>query len=55
MKNRIVKAIIATVTGVLIVSCNSITARGQETVKRDNIDNISCISNSIMNSLIDSN
>lgn len=57
MQNRAIKAIIATLTSILVVGCNSITAKGQETVKRDNIDSInsiSCVSDGIMNSLIDS-
>lgn len=56
MRNRTVKAVIAAMTSMLLVGDISITAREQETGKRDNIDSInsiSCVSDGIMNSLID--
>lgn len=56
MWNRTVKAVIAAMASIIIVGCNSITARGQETAIKDNIDSISCISISdgIIDSLTDS-
>ena len=56
MRNRTVKAVIAAMASTIIVGCNSITARGQETDIKNNIDSISCISISdgITDSLADS-
>lgn len=44
MRNRTVKAVIAAMASIIIVGYNNITARGQETDIKDNIDSISCIS-----------
>lgn len=52
MKNRIVRMMMATMTTVLLVGCNSITAEGyHNSIKADNIG---CILSNVVNSISDS-
>lgn len=52
MKNRMVKMIMATMTTVLLVGCNSITVRGQQdSIKANNMGSMLC---NIISSITDS-